>query len=486
MKNKILKLINSVEFQELNSYYNEKTIFNALNVERNENRHSAFLAWWLNPRSEHGLGDSPLKLFLRLLATKNWSDTTFMVDGFDNVLYSRILAGNYNIALIEEFEVEKNVGKICNSNSKDRIDIWSVLELTYEEDDTEERIIMPLVIENKIYSGEGQKQTQRYYNAASSYSNVDGRQLKPMCVLLTVESKRAQSEHFDNITYQELLTYVIEPLATSVAPDSLQFVESFIRNLGRPALTNNKYYGVLAVSRKEKSMLIRVVENNRDLFDAAFSSLYRKADVKKILGNNFHDSDTSSDNVNILRMLWDANEVAFKAVLYHLYGENHKSKLDKLFKSTNRDTSKYFVLYDGIKMFDGKRLSKAMTACAIFHAYLKKYPSTTLEQLQKAFPCKELSDYYYDRYYNDLFYESHPENVNKDGFEELPRTGGKDKGYLALAVWDFYLKDKLLLPIENGNKKAMCVKMWRKGDFDKLIEYVHTYGYDEFIKIEEC
>ena len=36
MENKILNFINSVEFQELNSYYNEKTIFGALNVERNE------------------------------------------------------------------------------------------------------------------------------------------------------------------------------------------------------------------------------------------------------------------------------------------------------------------------------------------------------------------------------------------------------------------------------------------------------------------
>ena len=76
MISKILNLVNSVEFQELNSYYNEKTMFNALNVERNENRHSAFIAWWLNPKSEHGLGDAPLKLFLRLVATKGWNIAT--------------------------------------------------------------------------------------------------------------------------------------------------------------------------------------------------------------------------------------------------------------------------------------------------------------------------------------------------------------------------------------------------------------------------
>ena len=31
---------------------------------------------------------------------------------------------------------------------------------------------------------------------------------------------------------------------------------------------------------------------------------------------------------------------------------------------------------------------------------------------------------------------------------------------------------------------AMCVKMWRKGDFDKLIEFVEK-NY-KFIGIEEC
>lgn len=465
MKNKILNLINSVEFQELNSYYNEKTMFSALNVERNENRHSAFIAWWLNPKSEHGLGDAPLKLFLRLMATKKW------VANSTDDLYNRILAGNYNITLKEDIEVEKNVGKISSSNSKDRIDIWSVLEFSYEEDDKTKELIIPMAIENKIYSGEGRNQTQRYFEAMNSYGGD-----AEFGVLLTVASKEAACDRFVNITYQELLTYVIEPLATSVSPDSSQFVESFIRNLGRPALTDNKCYGVLAVSQKEKNMLQRVVENNRDIFDTAFASLYNLADVKKIVDEGSQITEVSDDELDILRMLWDANEVVFKAVLYHLYGEQHKTMLDKLFRSTNRDTSKYVVSYNGEPLFGGKRLSKAMTACAIFKAYLMKYPATTLEELRKAFPCEKLNDYYYNRKFNELFYE-----FNCDGY--ILFTAGKHEGEKTLAQWDFYVDDKKLLPIENGHKKAMCVKMWRKGDFDKLIGLVNK-EYD-FITIEE-
>ena len=56
----------------------------------------------------------------------------------------------------------------------------------------------------------------------------------------------------------------------------------------------------------------------------------------------------------------------------------------------------------------------------------------------------------------------------------------------SLAKWDFYLNDAQLLPIKNGTEKAMCVKMWRKGDFDRLIDYVQKKDYSSFITIEEC
>ena len=492
MENKILNFINSVEFQELNSYYNEKTIFGALNVERNENRHSAFVAWWLNPKSEHGLGDAPLKLFLRLVATKEWGKWIFKKD-----FYSRVLAGYYNITIREDFELEKSVGKLSSNNSKGRIDIWSALELTAEDEDGKDSsLVIGMVIENKIYSDGGKNQTLRYFDAVSSYRKElpsyrkefpSEMEYSGMGILLTAAKQKPSCDQFINITYQELLTYVIEPLMSSVDTNSSQFVEAFVRNLGRPALTeNNNHYGVLAVSKKEKMLLERVVMNNRDIFESTFASLYSSSEVKKIIGERY-EILTSTDNIindNILRMLWDANEILFKAVIYHLYGDKHSAKLDKLFKSSNRDNSKYVVSYNGTEIFPGKRLSKAMSACAIFKAYLMEYPATTLAELRNAFPCEKLNGYYYDRFYNDLFYESNPDNVDETGYEILTYTAGKYIGEEAHAEY-FYLDDeRLLLPIENSQKNAMCVKMWRKGDFDKLVEFVEE-NY-KFIGIEEC
>ena len=203
MKNKILKLVNSLEFQELKSYCGEKTKINALN----EYRHNDFIAWWLNPKSGHGLGDAPLKLFLRLAATKSLGEATFGIEGFDGSFYNRVLAGSYNVNLLEDIEVEKN-----------GIDIWTVLELSYEEDGNVVRRIIPVVIENKACSND---LTARYLNAVTSYPGVENVELAPMAILLTEEPTQPQCNQFDNITYHELLTYVVEPL---VANDVLQHV----------------------------------------------------------------------------------------------------------------------------------------------------------------------------------------------------------------------------------------------------------------------
>lgn len=57
----ILAVNNSNEYQALKEYYGKSTLFSCLGIERNENRHSAFIAWLLDNKSEHGLGTLPLK-----------------------------------------------------------------------------------------------------------------------------------------------------------------------------------------------------------------------------------------------------------------------------------------------------------------------------------------------------------------------------------------------------------------------------------------
>jgi hypothetical protein len=471
MKQKILNLVNSSEFQTLNSYYCEKTMFSALNLERNENRHSAFIAWWLNPNSDHGLNDAPIKLLLRLVASKG--------DIITDELLTKVMSGRYNLTLAEKIELEKSVSSISSNQSKDRMDIWTVLDISYEYADEEKRRIIPMVIENKIYSKERKNQTKDYYDAMNDYfENKDKPKDIVIGVLLSPQEIQPESDNFVCITYQELLNYVIEPLIPNVVADKISFVESFVRNLGRPALGEGKDYSVLAIAQKEYKMIDELIKKDECLFDTVFAKLFPNK-TKKIIGENKYQEIIASKGLDsmedIFRELWEENESVFKSVIYRKYNESHED-LNILFKTSNKDNSKYKVTYKGEEIF-GTRLPKSKAACAIFKAYLMEKPQTKLDELRKAFP-GELNDYYYNHYFNELF---HPL-----GEGAIKYTAGKLIGReIGISTtWDFYEDEKYLLPLENGEKQAICLKMWRKNDFDKLLEWVNKKY--KFIKIEQC
>lgn len=155
---------------------------------------------------------------------------------------------------------------------------------------------------------------------------------------------------------------------------------------------------------------------------------------------------------------------------------------DFLFKKSNRDNSKYRVSYNGDYIFPEKQsLSKEMTALAIFHAYVRKNQDKDLSvhDLNKAFPCKDLNEYYYKNYYKDIFYP-YAEQLHFDSDNKT--QNGKD----SRAVWDFHVKPSQLLEVSNGTQKVMAVKMWRKSDFERLLAHVmaHQEWFDG-ITIEE-
>ena len=496
MENRILCLLNSKAFQELKSFYEETTIFNVIGAERSETRHSAFLSWLFSPDSSHGLGTEPLKLFLRLVATLKWGRQIF-----DGSLYTKVLAGNYELELLEPIELEKNVGKLSDGKGqdKDRIDVWMVAGLTYEDNGEIHQKAFPIVIENKIYAKEGGPkkgsalwQTERYYNAMNDYCAAQQKSpdiiYKPIGVMLSPkETDTAHSKQFTNLTYQQLLKYVLEPVAAMAMQDAdKEFINAYIRNLSKPSVSGTHVYSVLAISEQERELINKLYEVDEDLFQQALIATYGNQ-AKSILGKDIFIQleDSIGENAVLLRELWDGNEDIFRAVIYQQFPDQAKT-LEKLFKTSNRDSSKYRVYFGEDEIFPDRRLSKSMAACAIFKAYLKQYPETTLENLQKAFPCIDINEYYYDNYYKELFYIYDDTCVDEHGEIALSFTADKRMNVPSLAKWDFYLNDAQLLPIKNGTEKAMCVKMWRKGDFDRLIDYVQKKDYSSFITIEEC
>ena len=149
---KIMEMYNDSNYQELRDYYSKTTIFNVLGIERNENRHSSFLCWLFDGDSSHGLGDEPMKKLLRLYASK-------MGDGVNDNLKIMLMAGNYDLR-ISEILTEKSIKKVITKDTSGRIDIWAKMTLVNKEEENDIPIV--LIVENKIYSSEGENQTKDY------------------------------------------------------------------------------------------------------------------------------------------------------------------------------------------------------------------------------------------------------------------------------------------------------------------------------------
>ena len=117
----ILKIKNNPVYQELKGYYGHSTIFSALGIERNENRHSAFLCWLLDPKSDHQLGVEPLKKFLALYAATN--------DKNDIELRAAFITGRFEVEAVE-INKEVALARFCDTNvnlneKQKRLDIWA-------------------------------------------------------------------------------------------------------------------------------------------------------------------------------------------------------------------------------------------------------------------------------------------------------------------------------------------------------------------------
>lgn len=122
--NNILSLLKSPAYQELNAYYQSNTVFNILGLERNENRHSAFIAWLLNPAESHQLGENPLKQFLSLVAAHTYDQRGNADEDkcYYNVVRQHLITGNYRLE-VDAIRTEQSIIGLSRGKGSDFADI---------------------------------------------------------------------------------------------------------------------------------------------------------------------------------------------------------------------------------------------------------------------------------------------------------------------------------------------------------------------------
>lgn len=489
VKRAIISFYNDTLFQELKDYYGKTTLFNILKIERNENRHSAFLAWLLDENGSHGLGEEPLKRFMRLLAKMD-----------DNYI-EPFLVGNYQV---EDMEVvTEKQAKVEGQIKTGRVDIFVSFDYRLLPIKAEDKNILHhvrVIVENKVYTNEHDDQTKLYRDWARQEYKGKHNQTIIGVFLAPERPEECSGDEKDGfcyvkITYQDVLQDLIEPLLKmEMTLEARAFITDYVINLGQPvqdkekndAKANNQDT-ILAISNEKERKFVQLYESNKELLDASLYAHCKERNEKQ-LQTVFKDFDKfkeySKDVLVLLEAFWDSNSDLLRMLLNTALKDgvedDVKNAINVLLRlnESNRDNTKYMVYAaDGSLMNDNNKLSpKSLSSFYIFKAWMHDHPNASLKDIREAFSVKNCADHYIDTF-QYLFYRSadieyalkHKKTEKTYYFAELDEDNEITKKAKKYLQWDFFTDGKYCLEIQG--EKVLSVKMWLKYEFDHLVDY---------------
>lgn len=335
IREQIISFKNDTYYQKLKSFYKSRSYAEILGVERRELSHSNFLAWLLDHRADHRLGDTPLRRFLDLLVSN--SDNT--TDESKNELFNMIVSEDINVTNYhvyreytlhnsEQITDKKGNNKSIKTKSSGRLDL--LIDIEYQKEDD---IIgnLKIVIENKVASKERKDQTNRYYEyfekQKSNNEHLDILYvfLVPYTTYFIIESsekkkKLCENENFIIVTYQDLVNDVIEKLYNEKLNERTAFIlKDYVNTLSQPALNKNKENKgkelIMALGQEEKELLKQFWTRNEELILAALYAIKTSDDTDSNIVDQIDNEisllrNTVSKDKTTYRILYK-NEVVF-------------------------------------------------------------------------------------------------------------------------------------------------------------------------------
>lgn len=197
------------DLERLEDQLAEFNLFDVLDISHRELQHSWVIAWLLDPRGSHSLGDYFLRMFLSQAAKEARrrgipAPSPFDVDGW----------------ALSDIEVARE---------RHRVDILVVGEADG----------FVCLIENKIFSKEWAGQLRGYLKTVER----EYAELTPLPIFLTPggvdpikETDRARYTPFDYEKVADLLERTIATRGTTIGPSVVSFLEQYIRTLRRRVL----------------------------------------------------------------------------------------------------------------------------------------------------------------------------------------------------------------------------------------------------------
>lgn len=287
---RLLKLKNSKAWLQLKSYC-EDNFLNQLDFFRFEDFQTNFIASLLKPNNIYGLGDYPMRLLLELITVKT-KEKDWDLD----------VLSNYSI-YIKKVTTQKTV----NNCRPDLMVEFEIDKKPYE-----------LILENKLFSIEGDKQCERYEEELKKQQ--DGR--KRIYVYLSLEENPEISGKLfkkTTLTYKQLLENVLEPCSymEEIRNNTLK-IEEYIK--GFTYLYEYFSEEKLPIPKQLQSLALAIYNENKEILEDILE--HKKEDT--IINFN-----KNQENVRLLNVL-------FIALYETKIDEKLKSNIQEYIKKKNR------------------------------------------------------------------------------------------------------------------------------------------------------
>lgn len=353
-----LEMRNSQEYQLLQQFYHKKTIFDILGVARQENPHSNFISWILDPYESHGMGDFPFKRFVETMCFSylhhgigylNEKNCTFRgypqelqeaagrhllffndtaQDSERAQLMENLMRGDYRIS---SCEVARE--KVLEKQRRADIYIKAIIKTTNTEGEETDSCRLLIFIENKVTSSENDKQTNAYMKFMLEKSVKEFQFILPIYLYpasnpelyeaasamedgQSAKQAPCSNRLFLLMNYQFLMDGVLAPCQRAFRNEKIyDILTEYISCLGKSINDNGdggeQAVAVMAVGEDEKKWSMGLWTDYQTVLESTAKELAGKSDTKVIVRNEADAQFYRTVLASVLSQTEDAETIEF-------------------------------------------------------------------------------------------------------------------------------------------------------------------------------
>jgi len=227
-------ILNNDELEKLEELTSTFNIFESLDIIKQEIRHSNFLAWIMNPKESHGIGDYFIKRFL---------------------LEITALAIRQGVGDITPIEIDT-----CELADVKVEREWKFIDIVVI--DEENKIVC--AIENKIEATESRGQLDDY----QAKIDKDFNEFKKLFVFLTPDARRASNDKYICISYTEvcnIIEHIIRAKSNQIGSEVKVFLCHYTEMLRRHVMVDSEIQDLCQrIYTKHQKALDLIFENKPD------------------------------------------------------------------------------------------------------------------------------------------------------------------------------------------------------------------------------